>query len=38
MLNHVNSCSRCSSIDVNMTNQHLRTRASEHMGISPFAG
>ena len=30
------TCSRCNSTYVGMTNRHMRTRASEHMGISFF--
>ena len=29
---------RCNSTYVGMTNRHMRTRAYEHMGISPLTG
>ena len=32
------TCSRFNSTYVGMTNRHMRTRACEHMGISPLTG
>jgi hypothetical protein len=37
-MSHVNTCQCCSALYVSQTRQHIHTRISEHMGVSPLTG